>query len=370
MLIVTCHTIILDNRRPHERKSCSKDSCSKYTPSFHNDHHWPSFFGKRKDTVHHQSTVQDVDDIDSTASSSFSKKDIQDIGMLNSELESVDGQRNVDDNHYSKGNDVSSIGKRRKRRGINEYGIRRFEMNGNHLTLFRQQQGDNRIRMRNKRSLKEESKLERRRMKCCQRYMDGKLETRESDTGAEGNPHSLNPTEFHQRFGSLPLPPPLHPPYQHPFFLPIPFIPNVAFPFNNMHQNNHDQERLNSIHFNRGPPANHEIYRLDPMIHQPFFGPNYYGNIPKVISGSPFPPPPTLPIPSVDQNKSELEGDSAQGQGQQESGERSDEMSVDEEEEEKRKIDFELERSRNIMLMGGQYQQYQPWIHGPIIPIF
>lgn len=370
IIFVTCHTIILDNRRPHERKSCSKDSCSKYAPSFHN-HHWPSFFGRRKDTVEHQGTVHDIDGIDSTTSSSFSKKDIQDIETLNSELESIDGQRV--DNHYSKGNDVSMIGKSRKRRGSNEYGK---GMNGKLLSSFHQKQGDNRIRKRKKRSLKEESKLERRRMKCCQRFTKEKregIQSRESDTEAEGNPLPSNPTEFHHRFGSLqPFPPYPHPPYPqhitpHPFLLPNPLIPNIALPFNQFPEN-HDQERLNSIHFNLlGPQADHEIYRIDPMIN-PFLGSNYYGNIPKLINLPPPYPPPTLPIPPVDQNKPGLDEDSEQGQGQ--SGERSDEMSVDEEEEEKRKIDFELERKRNIMLMSGQYHQYQPWIHGPIIPIF
>ena len=464
-ILVTCHTIILDNRKPHERKSCSKVTCSKYlSPSFVDDHHWPSsFFKRRKDYSGDKTSLLELDDTDSTAESvaKFSTTDIQDIESLNSEMESLEqrtGSRN-DAAYYSGGSDVVrkfEMKKRRKRRG--SYNDDRGKDEGGEIidvtrsgntTGFngRRKRGDESRYLiddstsfpsasmssspiysssssfswkeerrtkretigkwvRKKRGARdkiEESKqrAERRRMKCCQRWKKEEQERTgegESDNvkkHEEGeSTFSPNPLEFHRQFGSshpfqastamqvhhTSFPPYLLPPSSshlhshHPSIPPLPllphphpFLPNIA---------SFGSEQPNALHFNLLGPSipslgremfNH--FNLFPSTPSLSMGFNQNANGQMFRPPFPLMSPNPLPIPTPTQ--SESKSDSEEEKSQSSEGRTGGESTfVDEEEEERRRIDHELERKRKIMIMSGQYQPYEPWIHGPILPVF
>lgn len=393
-ILSSCHTIILDNRRPEER-SCSKVTCSKYlSPDYlHHHDHWPSFFKRRKDSEFGNS--QGLDDVSTAAA--FNAKDLQDIESLNSELETVEKQESDSNNsEYSKGNDVG-IG-RRKRRGISEYGTMaqlinegpRRDVKSNLIygkdasqLLWRSMEKDNRLKMsREKRSSdkgsKQRMKERMRKIRCCQRLKEkegsgeGGSSGELKDSVGEGNVQQ----EFHHRFGSslpvhhpnphsLPVfpfhspPPSLH---SHPIFFP-PFIPNMA-PFDPF--SNSLAHHQNSLHFSLlgpSPPViGHEAHRF----HNPLLGINQNANSEVFANRHPFSMT-TIPPSEAksDENKSEMQEESTD-----EKNERSEHHPVvDEEDDERRRIDHEMDRKRHFMLMSGEYQPYQPWIHGPILPL-
>lgn len=261
-------------------------------------------------------------------------------------------------------------------------------------------------RKRGARDQSEESKqrAERRRMKCCQRWKEkeqGRTGEGESDDvkrhDEDENTFSPNPLEFHHRFGSFhpfqastamhhtSFPPYLLPPSSshfhshHPSIppllpLPHPFLPNTA---------SFGSEQPNALHFNLLGPSipslgremfNH--FNLLPSTPSLSMGLNQNGN--GQIFRPPFPlmsPNPLLvPIPTQSESKSDSEEEKSQPSEDQTGESRYDQNSestfVDEEEEERRRIDHELERKRQMMIMSGQYQPYEPWIHGPILPVF
>ena len=476
-ILVTCHTIILDNRKPHERKSCSKVICSKYlSPSFDDDHHWPSsFFKRRKDSSGDKTSSLESDDIDSTAESvaKFSTTDIQDIESLKSEMESLErrtGSRN-DAAYYSEGSDAVrkfEMKKRRKRRGI--YNDDQGEDEGREIidvtrsgntTGFngRRKRGDESRYLiddstsfpsasmssspvysssssfswkeerrtkrettgkwvRKKRGARdkiEESKqrAERRRMKCCQQWKKEEQErTGESENikrHEEGeSTFSPNPLEFHHRFGSSPpfqastamqvhhtsfppylLPPssshfhsphpsiPPHPllPLPHPILPPPhPFLPNTA---------SFGSEQPNALHFSLLGPSIPSLRRemfnnFNLLPSTPSLSMGFNQNADGQMFRLPFPlmSPNPLPVPTPNQSESKSDSEEEKSQpnegrtGESTYDQNSESTFVDEEEEERRRIDHELERKRQIMIMSGQYQPYEPWIHGPILPVF
>lgn len=382
-ILSSCHTIILDNRRPDERKSCSKVTCSKYlSPGYlHHDDHWPSFFKRRKDTARH--SFQGLDDV---GKNTFNSKDLQDIETLDSELETVERHEDGNNNDYSKGNDVA-IG-RRKRRGITEYGTMqelRDEGRERDMNLIYEESAPDlswqnkrksgRLKMsRGKRSSsdresKQRAKEKMKRIRCCQRLKEkegageggegSSGELKDSDKDGDGNLQQ----EFNHRFGSslpahhphptLPLyPPPFHPHSSlpsDPIFFP-PFIPNIP-PFDPFsHSLAHHQ---NSLHLSLLGPST-------VGLPNPLFGFNQNVNRQMLVNGNLFPPP----TPSKPESKSEMEEEPMEDRNEGQHN------PVDEEDEEARRIDHEMRRKRHFMLMSGQYQPYEPWIHGPIIPPF
>ena len=408
-ILVTSHTIILDNRRPEERKTCSKVSCSKYlSPEYHDHHSWSSLFRRRKDNFGHKS-IHDMDDVDPATRASFTPKEVEDIETLNSELDSTDGSGN----DYSKGNDVR-MG--RRRRGINDEYKRRdrtslrkvssywandktndkfspfYSKNSSSVSSSLPQvvkktgKEGNGIKRRRKRSKESKQREEKRRMKCCQRYQEEKGENGEKSRQEEDG-DGRNPLEFHHRFGSLPVhhsaPPPhpfLHPhasqlpPHSSMYLPPHSFPPHLIppHPFVNplllpMTYPNHE----NLLHFNVFGPSISSIGRemngFDPV--NPFPRIDQNGNDELNINRPHFPLSTFQTSPPAEKSKRYPEEGSNEGLSENRSDESVDTV-VDEEEEERRKIRHELERKRHFMLMTGQYQPYQPWIHGPVLSVF